>query len=52
MLFEMVGSTEKELMIADREHGFSVDYGHIDLVLGTHARGEIYPRIAKWIETH
>ena len=51
-IFESVASTDKRFLVCSREHGFSVDYGHIDLVLGTRAREEVYPHVAGWIETH
>ncbi|MCB9556070.1 MAG: alpha/beta fold hydrolase [Deltaproteobacteria bacterium] len=50
--FERAGSEDKELLVVDRAHGFSADYGHIDLVLGKRARWEVYPHIARWIEAH
>jgi len=51
-VFEAIGSTDKKLLICGREQGFSLDYGHIDMVLGTRARDEVYPHIAGWIEQH
>ncbi|MCA9672684.1 MAG: alpha/beta fold hydrolase [Myxococcales bacterium] len=51
-LYESVGSKKKKLLVCGRATGFSVDYGHIDLVLGKSARKEVYPHVADWIETH
>ncbi len=49
---ELISSPDKKLLICGREQGFSIDYGHIDLILGKNARSEIYPHIATWIESH
>jgi len=49
---EAISSPDKKLLICGRTQGFSLDYGHIDLVLGTRAREEIYPHISAWIESH
>jgi pimeloyl-ACP methyl ester carboxylesterase len=51
-VFAAIRSTDKALLVAGRAEGFSLDYGHIDLILGTRARQEIYPRISDWIEAH
>ncbi|MFH2004954.1 MAG: alpha/beta fold hydrolase [bacterium] len=51
-VYESIGSKDKSLLIVGREQGFSADYGHIDLILGTAARREVYPHIADWIEAH
>ena len=49
---EAISSKEKKLLVCGKAQGFSLDYGHIDLVLGTRARREIYPHISDWIERH
>jgi hypothetical protein len=36
-------------VICSRAHKFSVNYGHYDLVLGTHAPQEIYPLVREWL---
>jgi pimeloyl-ACP methyl ester carboxylesterase len=51
-VYELIASPDKRLLVCGRAQGFSADYGHIDLVLGTHARAEVYPHIAGWIESH
>lgn len=32
-----------------RAHGHSVDYGHVDLVLGLAAPEEVFPTVARWL---
>jgi predicted alpha/beta hydrolase len=35
-----------------RMHGHSVDYGHVDLILGRAAPGEVFPALARWLSDH
>jgi pimeloyl-ACP methyl ester carboxylesterase len=51
-VFERLGSSDKELVIAGKAEGFGVDFGHVDLLVGPAARREIYPRIVHWLEEH
>jgi polyhydroxyalkanoate synthase len=51
-VFERLGSSDKELVIAGRGEGFSTDFGHVDLMVGPAARREIFPRIVRWLEEH
>jgi len=37
---------------AGRAQGYSVDYGHVDLVLGRAAPAEVFPVIADWLARH
>jgi pimeloyl-ACP methyl ester carboxylesterase len=49
---EHLGSADKTLVIAGREHGNAQDYGHFDLVIGRAARIEIWPAIVDWLTEH
>lgn len=49
--YDLVASTTKDLVILDRRHGFSIDYGHVDIVLGRRAPDEVFPLVASWIST-
>ena len=51
-VFDSIGSEDKRFLICGKQQGFAVDYGHIDMILGTHARREVYPHISGWIESH
>jgi len=51
-VYEAISSPDKTLLVCGADQGFSLDYGHIDLVLGVRARDEVYPHIARWIESH
>ena len=51
-VYDRLGSSDKELLIAGKAEGFSVDFGHVDLLVGPAARREIFPRIVRWLEEH
>jgi pimeloyl-ACP methyl ester carboxylesterase len=51
-VFERLGSSDKELVVAGRAEGFSTDFGHVDLLVGPAAQREIFPRIVRWLEAH
>jgi oxygen-independent coproporphyrinogen-3 oxidase len=48
-LLNRFGSTDRCLIVAGREHGFSVDHDHASLVIGRAAREEIWPQVIDWI---
>ena len=47
--YESAGSAERRYVLAGRQNGFAVDYGHMDLTHGDHAAREIYPLITSWL---
>lgn len=47
--FELAGSDDKEFIVVSRANGFSVDAGHIDILLGNYALREVYPIIERWL---
>jgi pimeloyl-ACP methyl ester carboxylesterase len=52
LTFDSVGSADKQFQICSRAQGMRVNYGHYDLLIGREAPAEIYPLIARWIESH
>ena len=50
--YDISGAREKELVICGKSHGFSADYGHVDMVFGRKARDEVFPRIRDWFVRH
>jgi len=48
---EHSGSDDETFMAAGEANGFAFDYGHLDLVLGDHAREEVLNPIASWLES-
>ena len=47
--FDGVGSSDKTFLRAGVADGFSVDFGHDDLLAGLAAPAEVFPRIADWL---
>jgi pimeloyl-ACP methyl ester carboxylesterase len=45
-------SGERAYWNAGRRDGFSVDYGHTDLLFGRRAPEEIFPRVEEWLRAH
>jgi len=41
--FELLGTRDKQLAIFGRSYGHALEYGHGDLIVGTHATHEVYP---------
>lgn len=50
-LFDQVGSDDKEFILLGEDQGFSHDYEHIEMIIGKHAKEEVWPRIGCWVET-
>ncbi|MEZ5170538.1 MAG: alpha/beta hydrolase [Acidimicrobiia bacterium] len=50
--FDRLGSSDRTYVEAGTDGGFSVDYGHDDLVAGRRSRAEIFPRISAWLDAH
>jgi len=46
------GSRDKTLKVFGRQDGNIVDYGHTDLIIGTHAPKEVYPYVCRWLDRH
>lgn len=47
--FDAFGSSDKTFVRAGIADGFSVDFGHDDLLAGVAAPAEVFPRIAAWL---
>ena len=50
--YDAVSSTDKRFLILSRAQQFSVNYGHFDMLLGTHARVDVFPVIREWLAAH
>ena len=48
--YEQLGSKDKTFIKAGTAEGFSVDYGHDDLLTGLASPQEIYPLIERWLD--
>jgi pimeloyl-ACP methyl ester carboxylesterase len=49
-VFEQLGSRDKHFFLAGKDAGLKENYGHVDLILGTRALSEIFPRILHWLD--
>lgn len=49
--FDYFGSPDKTLVRAGIREGFSVDFGHDDLLAGLASPAEIYPMVGDWLST-
>ncbi len=47
--YAQVGSQDKTLMVFGRDRGDKEEYGHGDLIFGTGAPTEVYPRLMEWL---
>jgi hypothetical protein len=50
--FDAIGSTDKTWIEAGVSSGFSLDFGHDDLVAGRASPTEIFPKIRSWLDEH
>ena len=50
--FEAFGSADKTWIEAGTASGFSVDFGHDDLVAGRASATEVFPRVLTWLDDH
>jgi polyhydroxyalkanoate synthase len=48
--FGRVTSRDKSIVVFSKEKGYSVDYGHCDLILGKNSKKEVYPVILSWLD--
>jgi len=48
--FEAIGSSDKTWIEAGVSSGFSLDFGHDDLVAGRASPAEIFPKIRSWLD--
>jgi predicted alpha/beta hydrolase len=49
---DYLAAAETTYVQLGREHGHTVDYGHVDLVLGRAAPAEVFPLITGWLREH
>lgn len=50
--FDAIGSTDKTWIEAGVSSGFSLDFGHDDLVAGRVSPAEVFPKIRAWLDDH
>lgn len=47
--FELLATPDKQLALFGRSYGHALEYGHGDLVVGTHATVEVYPVVRDFL---
>jgi len=50
--YRQVSSVDKEYRLFGRVNSQKDDYGHDDIIIGKHAREEVYPTIVQWLNGH
>ena len=50
--YRQVSSQDKDYRLFARINNKQADYGHDDIIIGKHAREEVYPEILNWLKTH
>ncbi|MFQ6048102.1 MAG: alpha/beta hydrolase [Phycisphaerae bacterium] len=50
--YNRIGASDKRFVMFAKINGHLADYGHDDLIIGRHARSEVYPQILRWLEVH
>lgn len=49
---EACSASKSRILVASRPAGCSVNYGHLDLLLGRSAARDIYPPLIAWLDEH
>ena len=50
--YRQVSSQDKAFKLFARINNSRADYGHDDIIIGKHARQEVYPEILNWLKRH
>ena len=45
-----VSSQQKKFKLFGRINGYKANYGHDDIIIGQHAKEEVFPEILKWLD--
>jgi pimeloyl-ACP methyl ester carboxylesterase len=51
-VYNHIASTDKQFHIYALVNNDEIDYGHLDLVIGTHAPTDVYPSVEGWLAAH
>lgn len=49
-LLEQFGSEVREYLHLGKRHGFSEDFGHVEMLISKGAQREVWPRVRYWLE--
>ncbi|RXT80991.1 alpha/beta hydrolase, partial [Pseudomonas syringae] len=48
-LFEQIGSAHRQFLCPSREHGFSEDFDHVQMLVSKAAQQQVWPRVIEWL---
>ncbi len=48
-LFEQIGSEHRQFLCLSREHGFSEDFDHVQMLVSKAAQQQVWPRVIEWL---
>lgn len=49
-LFDEAASGDRRFVLLGQDQGFSMDYGHVEMIVSKPAQAEVWPLIAGWLE--
>jgi len=48
--YDAVSSKDKQIIIFSKANGYSMDYGHSDVIVGKNSGKDVYPEILTWLD--
>ncbi|WPO98532.1 alpha/beta hydrolase [Pseudomonas sp. HR96] len=48
-LYEQFGSQTRESLVLGRKHGFTEDFGHVEMLVSKAAQTEVWPLVGRWL---
>ena len=51
-IYDAIGSSDKLWILCAQSHGFSTDLAHAQLIRGTVAHTEVFPKLVAWLQDH
>ncbi|WP_213877735.1 alpha/beta fold hydrolase [Pseudomonas sp. dw_358] len=48
-LFEYFGSPHRQWLVLGRKHGFTEDFGHVEMLVSKAAQAEVWPLVMQWL---
>ncbi len=52
VVYTKIGSKDKDIRIFGTINGYRSNYGHDDIIIGRHAREDVFPYIKSWLDKH
>ncbi|TDV72329.1 alpha/beta fold hydrolase [Pseudomonas sp. LP_7_YM] len=48
-MFEQFGTEDKEFLVLGRVHGYTEDFGHVQMLVSKAAQAQVWPRVVDWL---